>query len=69
MKLSAIVFLIVALLASIAFSVPTDHEYCNQDVLKLERPREGAIYRINSTQIVEFRKLKDCYRMYQNFYF
>ena len=64
MKSSAIIFLIVALLASIVFSVPTNYEYCSKDALKLERPKEGAIYKINSTQIVEFKKLKDCYSMY-----
>ena len=65
MKSSAIIFLIVAFLASIAFSVPANYE-CSEDVdiLNFERPKEGAIYKINSTQIVEFNKLKDCYGMY-----
>ena len=61
MKPFTIIFLIIALLSSIAFSVPTNYD-CNKDsVLKLIKPKEGAIYPINSTRIVEFEKLKGCY--------
>ena len=61
MKLSAIVFLIVAILASIAFSVPANYEYCKD--IELIKPKDGIIYEINSTQIVEVEK-NHCYGMY-----
>ncbi|RIA89991.1 hypothetical protein C1645_824005 [Glomus cerebriforme] len=60
MKLSAIIFLIVALLASIAFSVPNNYKHC-KDILKFHEPMDGDIYFINSTQPVEFEIFKDCY--------
>ena len=66
MKLSATVLLVIALLASIAFSAPTGNEYCKdiKDILSISKPMEGAIYGINSTQILEIEVNKYCYDEY-----
>ena len=61
MKSFAIIFLIVAILASIAFSVPNNYGYCHD--LELIKPKDGIIYQINSTQIVEVEK-NHCNGMY-----
>ena len=61
MKSFAIIFLIVAILASIAFSVPTNYGDCHD--LELIKPKDGIIYEINSTQIVEVDKSR-CHGMY-----
>ena len=66
MKLFSIVLLVVALLASIAFSVPTGYENC-KDIISISNPKDGDVYKINSTQILEFEVNKDCsdeYGMY-----
>jgi len=69
MKLSAIAFLIVALLASIAFSVPTDqteqayyddfYTTCSKDMM-FAKPVDGIIYKINSTQVADLVISKEC---------
>jgi len=61
MKSFAIIFLIVAILASIVFSVPNNYGYCHD--LELIKPKDGIIYQINSTQIVEVEK-NHCNGMY-----
>ncbi|CAI2165061.1 7355_t:CDS:2 [Funneliformis geosporum] len=67
MKFSAIIFLIVALLASIAFSAPAeskkDYEKDFKTVcqnIEFKKPVDGIIYKINSTQVADFVLPKDC---------
>ncbi|CAG8713968.1 8811_t:CDS:1, partial [Funneliformis mosseae] len=59
MKFSTVIFLIVALLASIAFSAPSEFKrdddfkkVCKDIVFK--KPVDGIIYKINSTQVADF---------------
>ena len=63
MKFFAIVLLVVALLASIAFSVPAGYESC-KDIISISKPKDGIVYKINSTQILEFEVNKYCYNEY-----
>ena len=64
MKLFAITLLVVALLASLAFSVPTNNCKDISDILSFHKPVEGDVYKINSTQIVEFEVNEYCYDEY-----
>ncbi len=66
MKLSAIALLVVAFLASIAFSVPTSYDsykHC-KDFIVFSKPMDGDVFKINSTQIIEFDINKSCYDEY-----
>ena len=69
MKSSAVILLIVALLASIALSIPTEYKeesnhdndfykYCKDIVFN--KPVDGIIYKINSTQVADFVIPEDC---------
>jgi len=80
MKSSAIIFLIVALLASVALSVPSDYKDYNQDKdfnkyckdIEFIKPVDGIIYKINSTQVADFVIPKDCldkFGRYKFFFF
>ena len=62
MKLFAIVLLVVAFLASVAFSVPTSRN-C-KDFVVFSKPADGDVFKINSTQIIEFDINKSCYDKY-----
>ncbi|CAI2171945.1 9957_t:CDS:2 [Funneliformis geosporum] len=69
MKLSAVIFLIVALLASIAFSVPTEYNkdddfitYCKD--IEFKKPVDGIIYKINSTQVADFVLPEECIKRF-----
>ena len=65
MRSSAIIFLfVVTFLASIAFSAPTSYDYCKDSGIKFDKPMNGDIYKVNSTHVVEFEILKDCYGMH-----
>ena len=67
MKSSAVILLIVALLASIVLSVPTEYKeeydndfnkYCKDIVFN--KPVDGIISKINSTQVADFVIPEDC---------
>ncbi|CAG8442697.1 5547_t:CDS:2 [Funneliformis caledonium] len=69
MKFSTVAFLIVALLASIAYSAPMQRSYyddfyetCKESSFK--RPVDGIIYNINSTQVADFVMAKGCVAKY-----
>src|SRR3954471_15022688 len=77
MKLFTVVILIFAFLASSSLALPyhhdsyddheCDYEYCE---LNFAKPKEGIIYKINSTQTMEVTNLNDCYDpcTYLNFF-
>ena len=66
MKLSAIVLLVVAFLASVAFSVPTNYDSYGdcKDFVVFSKPADDDVFKINSTQIIEFDINKSCYDQY-----
>ena len=66
--------MIVAILASAAFSLPNNYGYheinldnpthekeCEHCTLNFSKPKEGIIYQINSTQTMEVTNLNECY--------
>ncbi|CAG8442707.1 16669_t:CDS:2 [Funneliformis mosseae] len=68
MKFSATILLIVALLASIGFSTPSEYKkdefykYCQN--IEFKKPVDGIMYMINSTQVADFVVPKDCMKKY-----